>query len=179
MKQLLLLLAIAGLFACNGDVNSSHEAQWSKDGKDSVVYVRYKEDNGNWVNFYMQYMLFQSLFNSGGYNACYGHYQQNAGHYTVSNRYYSNYQPRTRVGPSTTGHHVPAKSSSSPSRSWSSGSSSSHSSSPSRSSSSPSRSSGSSYSSPSRSSSSSSRSYSSPSRSYSSPSRSYSSPSRH
>lgn len=177
MKRLLTILAITALFACNGDVEPSHEAQWSKDGKDSVVYVRYKDESGNWINFYMQYMLFNSLFNSGGYNACYNHYRQNEGHYTVSNRYYHNYAPRSSsVSPNTTGHHVPVKSNSSPSRSWSSGSSSSGShSSPSSSSSSPSRS----YSSPSRSSSSPSRSYSSPSRSYSSPSRSYSSPSRH
>jgi hypothetical protein len=186
MKRLLLLLAIVALFACNDESTegaaSSHEQQWSADGKDSVVYVRYKDDNGNWVNFYMQYLLFNSLFNSGGYNACYNHYHSNpAQYYNVS--HYSSYRPRANVSePPATGHHV-IKSNSSPSRSsWSSGSSSSSSSS--KSSSSPSRSSSSSsYSSPSRSSGSSysspSRSYSSPSRSYSSPSRSYSSPSRH
>jgi hypothetical protein len=175
MKRLLLFIAIAGLFACNGDVDTSHEAQWSKDGKDSVVYVRYKDDNGNWVNFYMQYLLFNSLFNQGGYNACYNYHRTHEMPSYYQNRYTS-YRPRVQKTETSTGHHTPAKSNSSPSRSWSSGSSSSGShSSPSRSSSSPSRS----YSSPSRSSSSPSRSYSSPSRSYSSPSRSYSSPSRH
>lgn len=178
MKRLLTILTISALFACNGDAEPSHEAQWSKDGKDSVVYVRYKDESGNWVNFYMQYMLFNSLFNSGGYNACYNHYRSNPTHYTNHN-FYSSYTPRSSsVSASATGHHTPVKSTSSPSRSWTSSSSSSSgpsrssSSSSSRSYSSPSRSSGGSYSSP-------SRSYSSPSRSYSSPSRSYSSPSRH
>jgi hypothetical protein len=180
MKYLLLLITVLGLFACNDEGDSStHEQQWSSDGKDSVVYVHYKDDNGNWVDFYMQYVLFNSLFNSGGYSACYNHYHSNPTHY-YSNNYYTNYSPRPSSDRSSTNDRVPVKSYSSPSRSnWSSSSSASSKShsSPSRSSSSssyssPSRSSGSSYSSP-------SRSYSSPSRSYSSPSRSYSSPSRH
>jgi hypothetical protein len=185
MKRLLLLLSIVGLFACNDEStqseSTSHEQRWSSDGKDSVVYVRYKDENGSWVNFYMQYLLFNSLFNNGGYNACYNHYRSNPAQY-YNYHHYTSYQPRRKEAePPSTGHNVPAKSNSSPSRSnWSSSSSSNSSksySSPSRSSSSgsyssPSRSSGGSYSSP-------SRSYSSPSRSYSSPSRSYSSPSRH
>jgi len=182
MKRLVILIAIIGLFACNDESDtSSHEQQWSSNGKDSVVYVRYRDDNGNWVDFYMQYMLFNSLFNSGGYSACYNHYRSNPTQY-YSNNYYTSYHPRTSSIKSSTDHNVSVRSASSPSRStspnWSNSSSSS-----SKSYSSPSRSSGSSYSSPSRSSSSGysspSRSYSSPLRSYSSPSRSYSSPSRH
>jgi len=179
MKRLLLFLCIVALFACNDEstesASSSHEQRWSDNGKDSIVYVRYKDENGSWVNFYMQYLLFNSLFNHGGYNACYNHYRSNPAQY-YSYHQYTSYQPRS----STSTFRSTSSSSSSPSRSnWSSSSSSRSNSSPSRSSSSsksyssPSRSSsGNSYSSP-------SRSYSSPSRSYSSPSRSYSSPSRH
>jgi len=166
---LAFLLVVITLAACNMKQPSQHEAQWSQNGKDSVVYVQYRDENGSMTDFYMNYLLFNSLFRSGGYSACYNYHVNHPQSRPAS---YSSYRPRNESGSSS---HSASNSSSSPSRSYSSPSRSSSSSSPSRSSSSPTRS----YSSPSRSYSSPSRSYSSPSRSYSSPSRSYTSPSRH
>lgn len=76
MKKLLLIIAVFSvLLSCNSDSSSSgHEAQWSPDGKDSVVYVRYQNDNGSFSNFYMNYLLFNTLFNRGGYSECYHYY---------------------------------------------------------------------------------------------------------
>lgn len=154
-----------------------HERQWSDNGKDSVVYVQAYDNNGNMMQYYMNYLLFQSLFNSGGYNACHSYYRSHPGEFTTQYRYTS-YRSRD-AQPTASATTSKSSSYSSPSRS-SSSSSSSYSTPKSYSSPSRSSSSSSSYSSPSRSSSysSPSRSYSSPSRSYSSPSRSYSSPSR-
>ncbi len=170
---------IITIASCNRPPETtSHEAQWSSDGKDSVVYVHYRNDNGSFTDFYMNHLLFNMLFNQGGYGSVYNHYhtypQTYAAPSQTAYRNYSNENSPT---------YKASKSYSSPSSSRPVGSSSSSKSysSPSSSSSSSSKS----YSSPS--SSSSSRSYSSPSssssyKSYSSPSssssgRSYSSPS--
>ncbi len=171
MKKYILLLSVAFIFliSCTNQPDSTHEVRYSKDGKDSVVYVQSYE-NGQQNNFFMNYIMFRMLFGNGGYTNVYHYYE---GHPYIRS-YASNYNSYSMnntpisVRKSTSSSYY--RSYSSPSRSTSSGSYSS----PSRSSSSPSRS----YSSPSRSYSSPSRSYSSPSRSYSSPSRSYSSPSR-
>ena len=154
--------------------SSDHEVRYSGDGKDSVVYVQ--NNNGmSTSGFFMNYLLFRTLFGNGGYTNVQNYYQNHPTEFN-NEKQYSSYRERTpRI---TT--KAPTKTYSSPSRSTTK----SNYSSPSRSSgssyTSPSRSSSSksSYSSPSRSYSSPSRSYSSPSRSYSSPSRSYSSPSR-
>lgn len=132
---------------------------------DSTVYIRYVDQSGQQQSFFMDWILFNSLYSTGGYNSCYGYYHSHPSYFmTPRYRRYNTYSSPVIINHS---HNYFGGSSS--------GSSSRNSySSPSRSYSSPSRG----YSSPSRSYSSPSRSYSSPSRSYSSPSRSYSSPSR-
>lgn len=185
----LILLGFAalvlGLFfsSCQPEkpMQSWHEKRYS--GSDSTVYVRYVDDNGQQQSFFMDWLLFNSLYSHGGYNNCYSYYHThpayfNSPRYRSYNTYSSpviiNHNTHNYIGNGSTGSTNPGRSYSSPSRT--NGPSYRNYSSPSRASSSPSSRS---YSSPSRSSySSPSRSYSSPSRSYSSPSRSYSSPSR-
>lgn len=162
LKLVLLFLlgafAILFLFSC-GTRQTGHETRWNENGKDSVVHVQYVNDNGQVSSFFMNYLLFRTLFSSGGYSSVYNYYTSHPSEFQGSN--YNNYRNYNYSSNPTT------QSYSSPSRSNSNnGFSSGSSSSPSRS-----------YSSPSRSSSP-SKSYSSPSRSSSSPSRSSSSPSR-
>ena len=156
MKNLLFicLLAVTFFSACKKNKQTSHETQWSSDKKDSVVYVNYRQQDGSFSNFYMNYMLYSMLFRQGGYGSVYNYYQQHPSEFSNQSRY-SNYRSSSSFSSSNNHNSSSYKPSS---NSYSS----------------PSRS----YSSPSRSYSSPSRSYSSPSRSYSSPSRSYSSPSR-
>lgn len=179
MKKLLLPVIALSLFfaACNSNRKpvQSHEVVWNEKGKDSVVYVQVPREDGSFTNFYMNYLLFNSLFRSGGYTSINNYYTGHRHDFADQSRYsgYSRgYSPSYNS-------HVNSNSSnysgSSSNRSYSSPTRSKSYSTPSRSYSSPSRS----YSSPSRSYSSPSRSYSSPSRSYSSPTRSFSSPSRH
>jgi hypothetical protein len=180
MKNSIYYLAVAiiiSLSSCAGCSSepqvSSYETRYSPNG-DSTVYIHYVDNSGRDQSFFMDYLLFSTLYAHGGYGSCYGYYNNHPG-YFHSPRYqsYSSYHSRTVInnhyGNSSSNNRSRISSPSSPSRSTSSYRSSS--------SSSPSRS----YSSPSRSYSSPSRSYSSPSRSYSSPSRSsfHSSPSRH
>lgn len=148
IQFLLLSLSIMGAIffsSCQTSSESTHKEVWSADGKDSVVNVQYVDNNGQSSNFFMNYLLFRSLYNSGGYPNVYHYYQSNPSQFASTSNYTS-YKPRTS---SSSEYSSGSSSYSSPSRSYSSGSSSSSSSS---------------YSSP-------SRSYSSPSRSYSSPSR--------
>lgn len=142
---------------------SRHEVRYN--GQDSVVYMENQNSNGSVSSFFMNYMMFRTLFGSGGYNNVNGYYQGHQNDFSNQSRYYS-YRPRY----TSTNRVTPTKTYSSPNRSTSKTySSPSRSSTPSRTYSSPTRSSSTrSYSSPSRSSSSSSSS----SRSYSSPSRS-------
>lgn len=178
-----LLLSIVFLSCKQNKPQSTSEVQWSENQKDSVVYVNHQNSDGSFSNFYMNYLLYQNLFRSGGYGAVNNYYQSNPSEFSNQSRY-SSYKDRSVLKSEKSNINTPV-SYSSPSRSYSAPTeiktkTKSYSypsrsySSPSRSYSSPSRS----YSSPSRSYSSPSRSYSSPSRSYSSPSRSYSSPSR-
>lgn len=163
MKKLLLAIVCFSFISCES--SSDHEVRYSPDGKDSVVYVNYRDDNGNMQNFWMNYMIFSMLMHQGGYGSVYNYYHSHPNpHYNPT--IYQNYKTSSRTYSSPSRTYSPSIRSSTPSRSYFS---------PSRSQSTPSRS----YSSPSRSYSSPSRSYSSPSRSYSSPSRSYSSPSHH
>jgi len=175
-----VLLLSALFFACKQNYNPQHEVGWSQNGRDSAVYITKANPDGSYSNFWMDYLLFNNLFRSGGYPAVYRYHDNNPGHFRSSrNRNYSqysnDYSPSKTVSGTLTGSSV-KRSYSSPSRSWGSSYESPSSgrsySSPNHSSSGSSYSSGRSYSSP-------SKSYSSPSRSYSSPSRSYSSPSRH
>jgi len=166
MKNSIYYLALAiivSLSSCTGCSSepqvSSYETRYSPNG-DSTVYVHYVDNSGRDQSFFMDYLLFSTLYAHGGYGSCYGYYNNHPG-YFHSPRYqsYSSYHTKTVIN-----NHYSNSSSNNRSRI----------SSPS----SPNRSTSSYKSSPSRSYSSPSRSYSSPSRSYSSPSRSYSSPSR-
>lgn len=163
MKKIVLVLSLVSLivFSCSEEPQkpiSSHELRLSGDNKDSVVYVSYVDPNGHQNNFFLNYLMFRTLFANGGYSNCYNYYYSHVRDLPTTN-YYSSYKPVQTVSNNST------RSYSSPVRSISS---------PSRSTSSPARS----YSSPSRSYSSPVRSYSSPVRSYSSPVRSMSSPAR-
>lgn len=173
MKNLFFLATAIFMISCSTNSWDSESAyQGSSQGheirygpnKDSVVYVQ-TSNGSNSSNFFINYLLFRTLFSSGGYSNVYNYYQTHPTEFTRSSQStYSSYKPKVE-----TRSYVKPKSSSSytsPSRKTKYNYST------------PSSSSSRSYSSPSRSYSSPSRSYSSPSRSYSSPSRSYSSPSR-
>lgn len=161
----LFLLCAVIMFGCRGCASdeSRHETRYSADGKDSVVYVHYRDNNGQYQDFFLNYLMFRTLFGGGGYSgysACHNYYNSNPAPRINNYHTYVVREDRSSNYTRSTGN---SSSSSSSKSFWNSGN----------------KSSGSSYSSPSRSYSSPSRSYSSPSRSYSSPSRSYSSPSRH
>lgn len=173
MKKIAFIFALVSvLFLSSCERQNNHQAQWSSDGKDSVVYVEYINSNGSLTSFYMNYMLFNSLFRQGGYGACYSYYNNYPERFVNTSSKYSNYRYdySNRL----------KKSYSSPSQSFNNNSSGYYK----KSYSSPNQSSAakSSYSSPSSYSSSSSssykKSYSSPSSSSSSYKSSYSSPSR-
>lgn len=150
MKQLIIICTLAiALFTSCAQRDSYHDTVWSPDKKDSAVYVNYRQEDGSFTRFYMNYMLYSMLFNNGGYNNVYNYYRTNPGLHASQSRYTS-YRSASNFA-SSYGSSSPSRSRSG---SWGSSSGSSRS-----------------YSSP-------SRSYSSPSRSYSSPSRSYSSPAR-
>lgn len=175
-----VLLLSTLFFACKQNYNPQHQTGWSQNGRDSSVYITKANTDGSFSNFWMDYLLFNNLFRSGGYGAVYRYHDNNPGYFrSIRNRNYSqysnDYSPAKTVS-GTLGEPAINRSYSSPNRSsgssYKSPSSGRSYSSPSRSSSGSSYSSGRSYSSP-------SRSFSSPSRSYSSPTRSYSSPSRH
>lgn len=163
------MVALSCLFSCGPDRSDTWEARRGPKG-DSVVYVRSYDNNGNMLEYYMQYALFHQLFSNGGYNSVNNYYSGHRSYFEgPSYSEYRKYQPIVRPTPvhvnSTTHSRV------------STGSSSNSFSSPVRSSSS-----ARSFSSPVKSSSyssGSSRSFSSPSRSFRSPSRSFSSPSHH
>lgn len=175
MKKVIVLslLLVITLLSCKQNTQqSTSEVQWSGNQKDSVVYVNHQNNDGSFSNFYMNYLIYQTLFRQGGYTSVNNYYRSHPAEFSNQSRY-SDYKDRSYfTKPDRTPSYKPSSNSlSSPNRSYSAPSETKV---KSKSYSSPSRS----YSSPSRSYSSPSRSYSSPSRSYSSPSRSYSSPIR-
>lgn len=166
MKKFIIFCLIATVFlACKKEQKTSHEIQWSGNAKDSVVYVNHQNQDGSFNDFYMNYLLYSTLFRQGGYSGVNSYYNQHRSEFNNQSKYYnySGYKrnakssnPSRVLNSSNITYSLPSKTITTPSKST------------------PSRS----YSTPSKSNSSPSRSYSSPSRSYSSPSRSYSSPSR-
>ena len=160
MKKFIIFCLIATVFlACKEKQQSSHEVQWSGNAKDSVVYVNHQNQDGSFSNFYMNYLLYSTLFRQGGYSGVNSYYNSHRSEFSNQSRYhnYTNYKKNNINSNSVN---------STPSRILNNSNITPTKCTPSKS-----------YSTPSRSSSP-SRSYSSPSRSYSSPSRSYSSPSR-
>ena len=149
--MVILAISLVGLSSCQ-QRESSYAVQWSPDQKDSVVYVQHYDQSSNrYDDFYMNYFLYRSLFQSGGYSNVYNYYQQHPTEFQNEYRYSSYSSSNSPLRNSSVSNN---NSYSSPSRSTGLSSSSSSSS-------------RSSYSSPSRSSSSNSSrsSYSSPSRS--------------
>lgn len=71
-------------------VNNSYQAQWSPDGKDSVVYVNYQKSDGSFVDFYINYLIFRSIFGNNGYQGVYTYQQQ----HPTSSSSYSTYASR-------------------------------------------------------------------------------------
>lgn len=70
MKKILSIIALSFLLSCNGSPGPAHEMRYAPDGKDSVVYVRYF-DGRTFNEFYMHYVVFDSLYEEGGYDKCY------------------------------------------------------------------------------------------------------------
>lgn len=175
----------------NTEDASGHTVNWSPDGKDSAANITYVNDNGSTSHFWMNYLLFRTLFDRGGYNGCYNYYTTHPTEFNNTSQY-SSYTSRpgnmftasSNTATSATKYVPPANTKSSPSSGG--GNYTKTYTSPSR----PSSISPSTYTSPSRPSISTPKTYSSPSRpssfsssssskSYTSPSRSYSSPGRH
>ena len=98
MKKLLFLFlsSLVIFSACSPD-NSSYETRYSDNG-DSTVYVRYIDDRGNDHSFFMDYVLFSTLYNHGGYNSCYGYYNTHRSYYDDYHyNKYNGYRPRTVI----------------------------------------------------------------------------------
>lgn len=81
-----------------GPRQSEYETQYSEDGRDSVVRIHYIDDRGRSNDFFMDYVLFNTLYGRGGYGNVYNYYRTNPAYFSnrSSNRYrnYSyNYSP--------------------------------------------------------------------------------------
>jgi len=121
-----LMAAFTYLFAlaisCNSNDSETtwHELRYSPDKKDSVVYVHYVDDSRTVTDFYINYLLFNSLFNNnGGYNSVYQNYNNTSDHYEP--HIYNNYRPLSNSSSNYTTHNTnytsPVRNSSSPVRS--------------------------------------------------------------
>jgi hypothetical protein len=67
------------MLGCSQQQTTSHEVRYTDNGQDSVVYVHYYDQNqGLWVNYYMEYLIFMNLYDMGGYRSVYGYYNQHA-----------------------------------------------------------------------------------------------------
>ena len=99
MKKLFITCAVIIILLFSGCSQRTprHEIQYSNNGQDSIVYVHYYDDNSNqWVDRYMEYVIFMNLYNMGGYNSIYGYYRTNPYNPYIYSRYrnYSyNYSP--------------------------------------------------------------------------------------
>lgn len=67
MKKLFYIALIA-LASCRPD--ESHEVRYSPDGTDSIAHVSYF-DGSQFNIFDMAYAQFKTLYDEGGYEACY------------------------------------------------------------------------------------------------------------
>lgn len=94
MKKVIFIcfLGATVFLACEDNRETSHEIQWSSDKKDSIVYVNYRQQDGSFSNFYMNYVLYSMLFKQGGYGSVYNYYQQHPTEFNTQSRY-SNYKP--------------------------------------------------------------------------------------
>jgi hypothetical protein len=91
---------IYSLLTSCGRQDSSYDLQYSNDGSDSVVYVHYYDPQGNYQQFWMDYVMFQTLYNSGGYDRVYHYYYTTPYYRTPAysyryHRYSTDYVPRT------------------------------------------------------------------------------------
>lgn len=62
------------LFGCKQKMPSTYEVHYSKDLKDSVVFVNYNLTADSSCNFYMDYKLFFKLFDASDYEKAYNYY---------------------------------------------------------------------------------------------------------
>lgn len=58
------------MLSCNGQPGPTHEVRYSPDGKDSVVHITYF-DGRVFNDFYLHYVVFESLYKEGGYDKCF------------------------------------------------------------------------------------------------------------
>ena len=93
---------VCGLASCEESPppTSSYETRWSDDKKDSVVYVNYVNQDGGQSSFFMNYLLFHTLFSRGGYGAVYNHYTTSPSA-RLNNAHYSNYSPHRSTSDGT------------------------------------------------------------------------------
>jgi len=148
MKKLFILLTAIVFFACSSKT-THNETRWNDDGKDSVKYVKYYDNNTHsWIEYYMEYRLYSMLFNQGGYASCNNYYYSHPSEFSHNSPIYKNYQSSyksysnpLRSGSNSSSIKSSSSSSSSTTKSYSNPSRSSNSTSTSRSYSNPSRSS--------------------------------------
>lgn len=104
MKKIFFTLSILLIFfSCQRQ--PAHNVSWDAAGN-KMVKVQSYDRNGNLVEYFMAYTLFNSLYNNGGYNSVNHHYYENRPAY---DRSYSNYSrrysysdnPKSRVHSST------------------------------------------------------------------------------
>jgi len=95
MKNILKLLLASFIFltaaSCKKNNETSHELAWNESGNDSIVKVQSYDNNGNLLEYYMYYTIFNNLFNRGGYGAVNNYYSE---HRSSLDRNYGNYTKR-------------------------------------------------------------------------------------
>lgn len=92
MKKLLSIITLAVLLSCNGTPDPIHEVRYSADGKDSVVLIRYF-DGRAFNEFYMHYVVFDSIYEGEGYDKCYEYSKEHELPVYWQERY-KDYRPR-------------------------------------------------------------------------------------
>lgn len=115
--------------SCQTSSETNHETVWSSDEKDSVINVQYVDNDGQSSSFFMNYLLFRSLYGSGGYTNVYNYYQSHPSEFNNTSTYTS-YKPRTSTSDNssytstsksyTSPSYTPSKSYTSPNRSYTS-----------------------------------------------------------
>jgi hypothetical protein len=90
----LILVVILFITACQQSNRNETDVRWSENGKDSVVYIQHRNEDGSNTNFYMNYLLYRSLFDNGGYGRVNGYYQTHPQEFSqASQSLYNNYKP--------------------------------------------------------------------------------------
>jgi hypothetical protein len=95
MKKLFIIIAALFLVvSCEQSPpqGAYHEVRIDPVTGQQVVYVQQADG----TNYFLDYVLFNSLFNSGGYGSVYGYYNTHTVYIRSYSTHYSNYRPSSR-----------------------------------------------------------------------------------